>query len=659
MRSSPLVSIGPAAGIVIVLCFTAAVQVGAEIGYVMVQITDLHHRPIAKIEIEIEGYGGVSVSGTDGKARIPIGRSAEPGDPITLALVSQPTADRLVILSPWDGRATVPRFEDKPENYIPVELVPQGKKELLENEAFNRGAATNVSFVRQRYVSDQQSPAASLVYSSSDLNVQGSPASTKTEIARNIGTDSAVKSQVPLDQVAEKYGFSPQSLDHAIRAWGAKSNSAYDVGIFSYYRADFETAAQKLEQAFSGAQKEPARTPGQAFQKERLMTNSAYFLGSSLSELGKYTRATNAYLEYLSFVPNNVYVLDNVARNFQEEQNYAAAKKYSDKAETVARRTYKPDDPRLASVLDTSGLTALVGGDAGRAEKLFMEAIDIDKRGLPGAGHNLAATYNNLGIALEIQRRYAEAESAFQDAIAMDDRLLGKDNLQSARYRNNLGMLWDTTHQYERAAKEFRSLLDLRLRLQMHNHPDVAKTLANLAHALVGLNQYSEAQKYSIQALDLDRAIFGTVSVQVAEDLYSLAQVQIFLKDYVSAERNLYEALKINKLLSGGDSLNYARTLNLLADASWRLGKFETAESQSAKALPILDKTLPSDSPFLAVCWEQSGIILASNHRMNEAVTALEKALNIANESLGPRHHTTVRIRAELERARKGQLPLE
>src|SRR5271163_4897277 len=92
----------------------------AERGCVQVQVQDAQGHPLRGVEIEIEGIGGSKVTGDDGKAKLPVGDATTQSDWLSLAILRSPKGKDLVMISPWDGRAQVPSFEGKPENFIRI-----------------------------------------------------------------------------------------------------------------------------------------------------------------------------------------------------------------------------------------------------------------------------------------------------------------------------------------------------------------------------------------------------------------------------------------------------------------------------------------------------------------------------------------------------------
>jgi hypothetical protein len=95
----------------------------AEHGFVLVQVQDTKHCPVRGVEIGIEGIGGSRLTGDDGKAQLPVGSDTKVGDWLSLTILHSPPGKDLVINSLSDRRSLVPPFEDKPENFIHVEVV--------------------------------------------------------------------------------------------------------------------------------------------------------------------------------------------------------------------------------------------------------------------------------------------------------------------------------------------------------------------------------------------------------------------------------------------------------------------------------------------------------------------------------------------------------
>lgn len=77
---------------------------------VQIQVSDYHERPIESVILSGKGAGTSTSRPTDlaGKTQIIPPPGAQPGDPLPLTLVKAPNP-KMIIMSPFEGRATIPR----------------------------------------------------------------------------------------------------------------------------------------------------------------------------------------------------------------------------------------------------------------------------------------------------------------------------------------------------------------------------------------------------------------------------------------------------------------------------------------------------------------------------------------------------------------------
>src|SRR6202012_3745434 len=96
---------------------------------------DTERRPVQGLEIGVEGFGGGKLTGADGKALLPVASTVKQGEWLSLAILHSPHGRDLVIVSPWDYRAEVPPFDNKPESFIRVVVIQRGDRTALESGA--------------------------------------------------------------------------------------------------------------------------------------------------------------------------------------------------------------------------------------------------------------------------------------------------------------------------------------------------------------------------------------------------------------------------------------------------------------------------------------------------------------------------------------------
>ena len=172
----------------------------------LVQVQDAQHKPVRKLEIGIEGFGASAVTGNDGKAKLPIGSAAVPGDSISLAVLHSPPGKDFVMISPWDNRAIVPSFEDKPANFIRVVVVQRGDRAALESN-------TVLLSLGHLKINSANAPK----QTGGQIPAQGpaGPADAEQEQVHD--------PKANLKAVAMEYGLDPTEVDEALKALGAKT----------------------------------------------------------------------------------------------------------------------------------------------------------------------------------------------------------------------------------------------------------------------------------------------------------------------------------------------------------------------------------------------------------------------------------------------------
>ncbi len=120
--------------------------------------------------------------------------------------------------------------------------------------------------------------------------------------------------------------------------------------------------------------------------------------------------------------------------NYPEaEKQFAAALK---KAEV-----FEPQDPRLATSLDSLGEVYLHQRRYAEAEPLHKRALAIREKALGPEHPDFAESLNNLAELYHDQGRYADAEPLYQRALAIREKALGPEHPSVATSLNNLAAL--------------------------------------------------------------------------------------------------------------------------------------------------------------------------------------------------------------------------
>lgn len=421
------------------LLFATSALTLAESGILVVHVKDVQEHPIAGIQVGVTGDGGSATTGDDGKARIPLAKQTKENDWVSLQIVKSPPGEDFMMVSPWDHGTLVPSFANESKNVVEVVVVQRGDRLALMSGTVLKALAEKINKANALKTIDKQVP-------------QEDP-------------------KASLAAVAKQYGLAPDSLDQAIRAWGAKTTDPYEAGLAALYERNFAKATAQLANSLQRREEELAAD-------QKAVADAAFFLAESLSEQGRYREAIAAYQRCLEIHPDNPAVLNNLALAFQEAGDFNAAEKLSRRSLSIQESTSGPEDPELIPGLAALGTILFLKGDFATAEPLLERALAIGEKNAPSTYPLLAPLLSNLAGLFEAKGDYPQAESLFRRALAIDEKA-PDHNL--AFGLSNLAGLFVRRGNYPAAEPLYEQALAIDEKMYGPDHPYVAKDLANRA----------------------------------------------------------------------------------------------------------------------------------------------------------------------------------
>jgi len=316
-----------------VIAFATTCQ--AEKPYLVIQVADIHNQPVAGIEIAAKGSSESGTTDRFGRARIKLDTQAMVNDWVVIQIVKSPAGKDLKLISPWDGHARVPPFENETSNFLPLFVATRGDPVMLEN-----GKAIT-TFAAQ-------------------INKATSPISK--------GPDSEERRREALEATAKTFGLAPGDVDKAIRAWGERATDLYEKGLADLYEKNYPLASRELSQSLEMREKELAKV-------QAATADAAFFLGQSKFEEGKYRESVTAYLRALDLRPDDPPILNNLGLSLKEAGDYKRAEPLCRRALEIDEKIHGSDDPSVARDLDCLAEVLREKGDYKGAEPLMRRAL--------------------------------------------------------------------------------------------------------------------------------------------------------------------------------------------------------------------------------------------------------------------------------------------
>ncbi|MBE9177428.1 tetratricopeptide repeat protein [Oculatella sp. LEGE 06141] len=235
--------------------------------------------------------------------------------------------------------------------------------------------------------------------------------------------------------------------------------------------------------------------------------------GTKIRLLGSmYARLGLAYMERLE---------QGNAQDYQQEHDAAI--------EAFTRAANIQRELRLEADLAES-LNCLAGlyysqGRYGKAEPLYLQVIELNKRVLDANDPDAATSLENLARLYDSLGHYAEAETFYLQALELKKRLLGADHPEVAAILNNLAFVYKSQGRYGEAELLYLEAIEINNRSSDEELADVVIILNNLAMVYTAQGRYNEAEALYEQALELSVPVLGAghlYTLLVRENLESL-----------------------------------------------------------------------------------------------------------------------------------------
>lgn len=185
----------------------------------VVRVRSAAEQPLSNVRIGTAGDGSTEFTDATGHARLRLAAQTKPGSRIALQIVDPPD---FVFISPWDGWAVVPSFDNDSGNYVDVVLVRRGDRRALED------ASVLLAVIARSARSGAAKPAkppsakpvrppkkgADLRRGSVFVSAFQAPAQPPLQ-ASGQGLSGLVK-----EEAAAELGFKKSDVDKALESWG-------------------------------------------------------------------------------------------------------------------------------------------------------------------------------------------------------------------------------------------------------------------------------------------------------------------------------------------------------------------------------------------------------------------------------------------------------
>jgi tetratricopeptide (TPR) repeat protein len=231
-----------------------------------------------------------------------------------------------------------------------------------------------------------------------------------------------------------------------------------------------------------------------------------------------------------------------------------------------------------------------------KAEQLYLETLEIQKRVLGEDHRRTLGTMGNLAIVYHTQGRYDDAEPLYLKTLRINTRLLGKTHPGTLKAMSNLAVLYMDQGQYDEAESLLLQTLQIQEEILGVRNPSTLYSMVNLGELYYLQDLFEKAQPLQERAVNESRHVWPESSWFIGSFLGDHGRTLIKLQRYEEAEAALLEAHEILVAARGSDFENTTAVTEWLADLYDAWGKPRLAAEWRAK-LPIEQEAVSADQP--------------------------------------------------------------
>ena len=236
-------------------------------------------------------------------------------------------------------------------------------------------------------------------------------------------------------------------------------------------------------------------------------------------------------------------------------------------------------------------------GQLEHAEPLLVQALQW-RLARGHVDHDLADSYNNVGLLQNQLGWFERAEASLRQSIALHRQVGGAETTEAAAPLHNLALSLRSQQNFEEARQAALDSLAIK-RANDWSLASLANTVAVLASIERQLGNRDAAFSSSKESLALRERVFGRDSTQIASGLATHANILAEFGRFTEAESLFLEALDLHENAGSGRSLSAADLRLGYGHFLHTQNRKEEGDRLLAEALTIAKAHFPDNAPGL------------------------------------------------------------
>jgi tetratricopeptide (TPR) repeat protein len=266
------------------------------------------------------------------------------------------------------------------------------------------------------------------------------------------------------------------------------------------------------------------------------------------------------------------------------------------RALALSRAKWKGDHHEIARQLDELGTIVARRGDWDRADALYHEALEMERRLAPNEVVPQSTILNDMGLLAHARGDEAGAEKLYREALEIlstGDR----DAPMASTLKNALINTLLQKGEFAQAEPVSREVIDSLRAQHAEDDPDLAQALSNRGYLLDKLGRLEESEKAYTEALEMMRRMYDRPHPDLCTCLNNYGALIYRLGRIDEAETALTEALQSMQALNIDDASAEAQLEANLGGIAWQRGDVAKAVMHGRTALAAYERRHAVDDP--------------------------------------------------------------
>ena len=306
------------------------------------------------------------------------------------------------------------------------------------------------------------------------------------------------------------------------------------------------------------------------------------------------------------------------------------------------------DDPLVLEALNSLVLLLSGSGRADEAGEVLREALDAARAEL-GPDHPLALDLlHNRSAHARAQGRHAEAEELAREALDASTRVLGRDHPDTVTSINHVAQLLQDRGRLDGARPLFEEVVERTAARWGDGHVRTLLAEVNLAALLKDQGEYEAAEEIYARACPVLERGLGRGHYRVLTAL-NFRALLLYERNRLEEAEQEWEALLVDSRAALGEV--HELTLDVIGNlysCKERRGAYDEAEALVAAGEAALAVSGREDHPKAPFFLSGRAELHSRAGRIEEAVAAQRRAVELWTRHLGERHPQTVAARSNL-----------